>query len=97
MANFIGGITNLAYDGPLEHLVFLSDDTKNRTLVNREAPGLFSYTVHSCKNLCTFLYLMRFVEEHTEVGEYNPELLPPVAVLEFSQKVSRELILKLRE
>jgi len=28
-------------------------------------------------------YLVRFVEEHAEVGEHHPKLLPPVAVLEF--------------
>lgn len=39
-------------------------------------------------------YLVRFIEEHAEVGEHNPKLLPPVAVLEFPQEVSRQLILK---
>lgn len=40
---------------------------------------------------------MGFVEKHAEVGEYHPEFLPPIAILELSQKVSRELVLKIRE
>lgn len=36
---------------------------------------------------------MRFVEEQAEVGEYHPQLLPAIAVLELSQQVPRELVL----
>lgn len=38
--------------------------------------------------------LVRLVEEETEVGEYDPELLPAVAVLEFAQQETAQLILK---
>lgn len=37
---------------------------------------------------------MRFVEEQAEVGEHHPQLLPAIAVLELSQQVPRELVLK---
>lgn len=33
---------------------------------------------------CAVCYLVRFIEEHTKVGEHHPKLLPPVAVFEFS-------------
>lgn len=33
---------------------------------------------------CPVGYLVRFIEEHAEVGEHHPKLLPPVAVFEFS-------------
>lgn len=41
-------------------------------------------------------YLVGFVEKHAEIGEYHPELLPAIAVFELSQKVSRELVLKMK-
>ena len=34
-----------------------------------------------------------FVEEETEVGEDDPELLPAVAVLELPQQVAAQLVL----
>lgn len=37
---------------------------------------------------------MRLVEEEAEVGKHDPEFLPAVAVLELSQKISRELVLE---
>lgn len=39
-------------------------------------------------------YLVRFVEEQAEVGEDHPQLLPAIAVLELSQQVPRELVLR---
>lgn len=36
--------------------------------------------------------MMRLVEEETEVGEDNPELLPAVGVLELSQQVAAQLV-----
>lgn len=40
---------------------------------------------------------MRFVEEQAEVGEDDPQFLPAVAVLEFPQQVSGELVLAQNE
>lgn len=34
-----------------------------------------------------------FVEEQTEIGEDDPELLPTVAVLELPQQISTQLVL----
>lgn len=39
------------------------------------------------------IVLVRLVEEETEVREHHPQLLPPVAVLEFPQQIPRQLIL----
>ena len=39
-------------------------------------------------------YLVGLVEEQAEVREHHPQLLPPVAVFEFSQQVPGQLILK---
>jgi len=38
--------------------------------------------------------LKSFVEKQTEVGEHDPQLLPAVAVFEFAQQVTAQLILK---
>lgn len=37
--------------------------------------------------------LVSLVEEQAEVGKDNPELLPPVTVLELPQEVARQLVL----
>ena len=44
--------------------------------------------------MCAVLYLEGFVEVQAEVCEYDPELLPAVAVLELAQQVARQLILQ---
>ena len=38
-------------------------------------------------------YLKRFVEEETEIGENDPQLLPAVAVFELAQQVTAQLVL----
>lgn len=60
------------------------------SLLFEKTKGLFQPPPHSCA-VC---YLVRFIEEHTEVREHHPKLLPPVAVLEFSEEISRQLVLK---
>ena len=35
-----------------------------------------------------------FIEEEAEVGEYDPQFLPPVAVLELPQQIATQLVLK---
>ena len=40
--------------------------------------------------------LKSFVEEEAEIGEHDPELLPTVAVLKLPQKITAELILKIK-
>lgn len=37
--------------------------------------------------------LMGLVKEQTEVGEDHPKLLPAIAILEFSQQISGQLVL----
>ena len=40
------------------------------------------------------IYLVLFVEEETEVCEDDPQFLPAVAVLELTQQIAAQLILK---
>lgn len=42
-------------------------------------------------------HLVCFVEEQAEVGEDDPQFLPPVAVFELPQQVPRELVLAQNE
>ena len=43
--------------------------------------------------LSTLTYLEGLVEEETEVGEDDPQLLPSIAVLELTQQVATQLVL----
>ena len=36
--------------------------------------------------------MMGFVKEQAELGEYDPQLLPPVRILEFSQQVPTHVV-----
>lgn len=38
-------------------------------------------------------YLKRFVEEEAEIGENDPQFLPAIAVFEFAQQVTAQLVL----
>jgi hypothetical protein len=39
-------------------------------------------------------YLESFVEKEAEVGEDDPEFLPAVAILEFPEDITAQLVLK---
>lgn len=49
---------------------------------------------YRCAGIKSNQYLVCLVEEQTEVRENNPQLLPPISRLEFSQQLSTHLILK---
>ena len=46
-----------------------------------------------CPTLSAVAYLEGLVEEETEVGEDDPQLLPAIAVLELTQQVTTQLVL----
>ena len=48
--------------------------------------------------LCVLhINLKVFVEEKTEVGKYDPQLLPTIRVLELALKISTELVLSTQQ